>query len=371
MAGRLSPVRLRFSTVAACAALLLAVVTVLAVASPCPRWPPSRTTRARGSAKGHAKGVVIVGYEPGTSKVQRGQPLVSVEATDVTAISPLAPNTVVVKLPPGQTVEEAITELEQQPGGRYAEPDYYVEPAAIPDDPYYTNGRLWGMYGDATTPDANQFGAGAGEAWAAGLPARQRLRRRHRRGHPGHPPRPAAQHLDEPAASTGVTAWTTTGTATSTTSTAGTSSTERIRVRRHRRSTAPTWPARSAPAAATASAWPVWTGTSAIIPAKFIGPSSAHRARWRMRSADGHPATCALKRDTGLDIVATNNSWGGAGSARRCSTRSSGPAMRASLCRGCRQRRRGRHWRQQRCYSQLPGQLLLHGAEGRGAGTAS
>ena len=31
-----------------------------------------------------------------------------------------------MKLPPGQTVEEAIAELEQQPGVSYAEPDYYV-----------------------------------------------------------------------------------------------------------------------------------------------------------------------------------------------------------------------------------------------------
>ena len=168
MAGRLSPVRLRSLTFAACATLLLAVVTVLAVAMPMTTVAAQPDNSGKGLAKGHAKGVVIVGYEPGTSKVKRGQAALSVEATDVSAISPLAPNTVVMKLPPGQTVEEAIAELEQQPGVRYAEPDYYVEPAVLPNDPYYTNGSLWGMHGDAIPPLDNDYGTGADEAWAAG-----------------------------------------------------------------------------------------------------------------------------------------------------------------------------------------------------------
>ena len=173
MAGRLLPLRLRFLTVTACAALLLGIVTVLAVATPVPTVAAQPDNPGRGLAKGHAKGVVIVGYEPGASKVKRGQAALSVEATDVTAISPLAPNTVVMELPPGQTVEEAIAELELQPGVRYAEPDYIVTPAEIPNDPYYTNvgswtdEPLWGMYGESTSP-ANEFGSGAGEAWAAG-----------------------------------------------------------------------------------------------------------------------------------------------------------------------------------------------------------
>ena len=38
---------------------------------------------------------------------------------------------------------------------------------AISNDPGYTSGNLWGMYGD-TTPVANAYGSQAGEAWAAG-----------------------------------------------------------------------------------------------------------------------------------------------------------------------------------------------------------
>jgi len=49
----------------------------------------------------------------------------------------------------------------------YAEPNYIYNHDAVSNDTYYTNGSLWGMYGDATSP-TNQYGSQAGEAWAAG-----------------------------------------------------------------------------------------------------------------------------------------------------------------------------------------------------------
>ncbi|MEO5581370.1 MAG: S8 family peptidase [Saprospiraceae bacterium] len=49
----------------------------------------------------------------------------------------------------------------------YAEPNYIYQHDATSNDLYYTNGSLWGMYGNATSP-ANQYGSQAGEAWAAG-----------------------------------------------------------------------------------------------------------------------------------------------------------------------------------------------------------
>jgi subtilisin family serine protease len=49
----------------------------------------------------------------------------------------------------------------------YAEPNYIYQHFATSNDTYYTNGSLWGMYGPATTP-ANQYGSQAGTAWAAG-----------------------------------------------------------------------------------------------------------------------------------------------------------------------------------------------------------
>lgn len=47
----------------------------------------------------------------------------------------------------------------------YAEPNYVYQHDAVSNDLYFTNGSLWGIYGDASSP-ANQFGSQAAEAWA-------------------------------------------------------------------------------------------------------------------------------------------------------------------------------------------------------------
>lgn len=49
----------------------------------------------------------------------------------------------------------------------YAEPNYIYKHNATSNDTYYANGSLWGMYGDGSSP-ANQYGSQAAEAWAAG-----------------------------------------------------------------------------------------------------------------------------------------------------------------------------------------------------------
>jgi subtilisin family serine protease len=62
---------------------------------------------------------------------------------------------------------EAISRLRGLQDVAYAEPNWIYEHLATSNDTYYTNGSLWGMYGDATSP-SNQYGSQAGEAWAAG-----------------------------------------------------------------------------------------------------------------------------------------------------------------------------------------------------------
>jgi subtilisin family serine protease len=73
----------------------------------------------------------------------------------------------VVSLASGVSVAEAIRSLRRDPAVRYAEPNWIYTRDISPNDPYYTSGQLWGMYGDATTP-TNKFGSQAGELWAAG-----------------------------------------------------------------------------------------------------------------------------------------------------------------------------------------------------------
>lgn len=67
---------------------------------------------------------------------------------------------------PGAALD-AISRVKGLPEVEYAEPNFIYTHFATSNDPYYTNGSLWGMYGDATSP-ANQYGSQAGEAWAAG-----------------------------------------------------------------------------------------------------------------------------------------------------------------------------------------------------------
>ncbi len=63
-------------------------------------------------------------------------------------------------------VMEAVSQLKAMPEIEYAEPNYIYTTDATSNDPYFTNGSLWGMYGPSTSP-ANQYGSQAATAWAA------------------------------------------------------------------------------------------------------------------------------------------------------------------------------------------------------------
>ena len=67
-------------------------------------------------------------------------------------------------LPPGLAIAQAVRDLQREPTIEFVEPNWIYQHQATSDDPYYTNGSLWGMYGDGTNP-SNSFGSQAGEAW--------------------------------------------------------------------------------------------------------------------------------------------------------------------------------------------------------------
>ncbi|PYE55004.1 S8 family peptidase [Deinococcus yavapaiensis] len=89
-----------------------------------------------------------------------------VQSVEVVAASDGAP-LVLAKLSSGQSVESAVASLGARGDVRYAEPNFIYHHDATSTDPYFTNGSLWGMYGPSTTP-ANQFGSNAAAAWASG-----------------------------------------------------------------------------------------------------------------------------------------------------------------------------------------------------------
>ena len=66
------------------------------------------------------------------------------------------------------SVADALAKAKNLPEIEYAEPNYIYQHFATSNDTYYTNGSLWGMYGDASPLKTNAFGSQAGEAWAVG-----------------------------------------------------------------------------------------------------------------------------------------------------------------------------------------------------------
>ncbi|PZQ60674.1 MAG: hypothetical protein DI570_13805 [Phenylobacterium zucineum] len=67
----------------------------------------------------------------------------------------------------GVTVEKALHILSNLPGVKFAEPDYMVTSQAVSNDTAVAGGSTWNLYGDQGTP-TNAYGSQATEAWAAG-----------------------------------------------------------------------------------------------------------------------------------------------------------------------------------------------------------
>jgi subtilisin family serine protease len=121
---------------------------------------------------------VIIKFKEGTNTLKSTASVISLIQGEVdevistgamkmeTTLKSLKNNEIVVVNSKLSTME-AIEILRTRPEVEYAEPNWIYTHFATSNDPYYTNGSLWGMYGDATTP-ANQYGSQAGEAWAAG-----------------------------------------------------------------------------------------------------------------------------------------------------------------------------------------------------------
>ncbi len=130
---------------------------------------PQTATSAPADPPPSVAGQLLVAYQRGASAEQRadarshaGVRLVErvvAEASDRTEVE-------LVEVSNGVTRAEAQRRFTSNPTVQFAEPNWIYNHEITSIDPYYTDGSLWGMYGDATIP-ANQYGSQAGEAWAA------------------------------------------------------------------------------------------------------------------------------------------------------------------------------------------------------------
>jgi subtilisin family serine protease len=112
-------------------------------------------------------GEVLIQFQPGTTAADRADARSWVGALRRELLRGNGTGELEVARVPARAVQDAVALLRQHPAVRYAEPNWIYRHHESSDDSYYTTGLLWGMYGDTTDP-VNQFGSQAGEAWAAG-----------------------------------------------------------------------------------------------------------------------------------------------------------------------------------------------------------
>ncbi|MDQ3511925.1 MAG: S8 family serine peptidase, partial [Pseudomonadota bacterium] len=122
------------------------------------------------AGKAHQTDQVIVKYRDGTSAAQQDAVRRGLAASKVDTVRPgdgARGETALLKLPRGVAVATAVRALSSDPAVEYVEPNWIYQHADASNDTKYTDGSLWGMYGDASSP-ANQYGSQAGEKWNAG-----------------------------------------------------------------------------------------------------------------------------------------------------------------------------------------------------------
>lgn len=117
------------------------------------------------TGKTFVPGEVIVGFTASSDPAQRIRARRALSAELDRRL--LLPRMQLLELEPGDSVREAAEALERQPGVRYAEPNFVVRAAAVPDDPGFA--QLWGLHnasqavlGKSGTTDAD---IDAPQAW--------------------------------------------------------------------------------------------------------------------------------------------------------------------------------------------------------------
>ncbi|MCY7359680.1 MAG: S8 family serine peptidase [Rudanella sp.] len=129
---------------------------------------PAETGQARVAAQGnYVPGEVLIKFKSGTDDAKVLKALGKVNASKVEKIltkmmEKAGDSQGITHATTSLDVMAAISELQALPEVDYAEPNYIYTTDATSNDPYFTSGQLWGMSA------ANTFGTQAATAWAAG-----------------------------------------------------------------------------------------------------------------------------------------------------------------------------------------------------------
>ena len=115
---------------------------------------------------------LLVKFKPNTSELSRGQSLEHIKGSVKERIltktmERFGDNQGLFLIHTPLDVLEATAALRNLGEIEYAEPNYIYTYDATSNDTYFTNGSLWGMYGVGTSP-SNQYGCQAAAAWNNG-----------------------------------------------------------------------------------------------------------------------------------------------------------------------------------------------------------
>lgn len=122
------------------------------------------------AGRAHETGELIVKFRDGASAADQDavRRVIGAQKVGVVRAARAGKNEMaLMRMPVVADMAATIRTLSMNPAVEYAEPNWIYQHTAVSNDTYYTNGSLWGMYGDASSP-ANQYGSQAAEAWAAG-----------------------------------------------------------------------------------------------------------------------------------------------------------------------------------------------------------
>ena len=128
--------------------------------------PPVARQDRPARAPQFAPNEVLVQFRPEVTEAARAAARAAVDGVD--ARRRRAGGGRLERLTTSMSVQAAIAVLGALPQVEFAEPNWLVYRDQVPNDPFYTDGTQWGMYGDTSTP-ANEFGSQAGELWPQGF----------------------------------------------------------------------------------------------------------------------------------------------------------------------------------------------------------
>lgn len=115
---------------------------------------------------------LLVKFKKGTTATARGKALGLLKASlkehiHTSAMKRSGDDQGVLLLSVNVNALDAIAQAKGFAEVEFAEPNWVYQHQATSNDTYFIKGSLWGMYGSTTSP-VNQYGSGAATAWAAG-----------------------------------------------------------------------------------------------------------------------------------------------------------------------------------------------------------